>query len=325
MRKLKKALSLVLAIALVLGLCTIGAAAAGHSGEYITVDPYDGPGLKTDLTVKVVNVSGDVLETIGSFETYSTGSTMTISLNSAYYGVYELEGVSLEKGNVSNWSGSFNDSYEITVTWSSSNSSDTMTVTLKEAEHTLKLENNGISLGTIAYKEGLQRTNVNVYLNYEPFVSFEDVHIANSLNNFVLSLNDGYYYGVADNNLDYSSEIPGQTITYTIGNGDGIYNKLTFGVPSTSVSYQDKLNTIDLYMFTYDDGIDVDFTRAINDNPAHLDLANACEKLDISFTYGGNDYTFEYTEWDQTHKAFLPYDTLINVTPDIKPGYSFDC
>lgn len=81
---------------------------------------------------------------------------MTISLNSAYYGVYELEGVSLEKGNVSNWSGSFNDSYEITVTWSSSNSSDTMTVTLKEAEHTLKLENNGISLGTIAYKEGLR-------------------------------------------------------------------------------------------------------------------------------------------------------------------------
>ena len=325
MRKLKKALSLVLAIALVLGLCTIGAAAAGHSGEYITVDTYDGPGSKTDLTVKVVNVSGDVLETIGPFETYRSGSTMTISLNSAYYGVYELEGVSLEKGNVSNWSGSFNDSYEITVTWSSGNSSDTMTVTLKEAEHTLKLENNGISLGTIAYKEGLQRTNVNVYLNYEPFVSFEDVHIANSLNNFVLSLNDGYYYGVADNNLDYSSEIPGQTITYTIGNGDGIYNKLTFSVPSTSVSYQDKLNTIDLYMFTYDDGIDVDFTRAINDNPAHLDLANACEKLDISFTYGGNDYTFEYTEWDQTHKAFLPYDTLINVTPDIKPGYSFDC
>ena len=326
MRKLKKALSLVLAIALVLGLCTIGAAAAGHSGEYITVDTYDGPGSKTDLTVKVVNVSGDVLETIGPFETYRTSSKMTISLNSAYYGVYELEGIKLEKGNVYEWSGSFNDSYETTFTWSSvGNSSDTMTVTLKEAEHTLKLENNGISLGTIAYKEGLQRTNVNVYLNYEPFVSFEDVHIANSLNNFVLSLNDGYYYGVADNNLDYSSEIPGQTITYTIGNGDGIYNKLTFGVPSTSVSYQDKLNTIDLYMFTYDDGIDVDFTRAINDNPAHLDLANACEKLDISFTYGGNDYTFEYTEWDQTHTAFLPHDTLINVTPDIKPGYSFDC
>ena len=199
MRKLKKALSLVLAISLVLGLCTIGAAAAGHPGEYITVDTYDGLGLKTNLTVKVVNVSGEVLETIGPFKTYRSLSTMTISLNSAYYGVYELEGVSLEKGNVSNWSGSFNDSYEITVTWSSTgNSSDTMTVTLKEAEHTLLLKNGELDMGTIAYKKGLQRTDVNVFLNYEPFCSFKDVYIANSPNNFLLSLNSGYYYGVAD-------------------------------------------------------------------------------------------------------------------------------
>ena len=324
MRKLKKALSLVLAIALVLGLCTIGAAAAGHPGEYITVDTYDGPGLKTNLTVKVVNVSGEVLETIGPFKTYRSLSTMTISLNSAYYGVYELEGVSLEKGNVSNWSGSFNDSYEITVTWSSGNSSDTMTVTLKEAEHTLLLKNGELDMGTIAYKEGLQRTNVNVFLNYEPFCSFEDVYIANSLDNFLLSLNSGYYYGVADNNLDYSSEILGQVITFEKGGG-GAYNKLTYSVPSTSLVYKDKLNTIDLYMFTYDDGVETDFTRAINGNLAHPELPDACGKLNISFAYGGADYAFEYGKWDQLHKAFLPRNTLIYVEPVINSGYSFDC
>lgn len=171
---------------------------------------------------------------------------MTISLNPAYYGVYELDDVSLEKGSISDWSGSFDDSYETTFTWSSrSNSSDTMTVTLKEAEHTLLLKNGELDMGTIAYKEGLQRTNVNVYLNYEPFCSFEDVYIANSLNNFILTLNSGFYYGVADNSLDYSSEIPGQTITFEKGNGGDTYNKLTFGVLSSSLVYKDKLNTIE--------------------------------------------------------------------------------
>ena len=125
---------------------------------------------------------------------------------------------------------------------------------------------------TIAYKEGLQRTNVNVFLNYEPFCSFEDVYIANSLNNFILTLNSGFYYGVADNSLDYSSEILGQIITFEKGNGGDTYNKLTYSLPSTSHVNKDKLNTIDLYMFTYDDGVEIDFTRAINGNPAHPEL-----------------------------------------------------
>ena len=125
-------------------------------------------------------------------------------------------------GNVSEWSGSFNDNYQSTFTWSSVNDFATLTVTLKEAEHTLELTNGSLNIGRIAYKEGLQKTNVNVFLNYEPFASFENIGIANTLNNFILTLNDGYYYGVAANNMDYSSEIPGQTITYSIGNGNNI-------------------------------------------------------------------------------------------------------
>ena len=326
MQKIKRGLSLLLAVALVLSLCTIGAAAAGKTGEYISVQHYDGPGRKVSLTVKVVDAAGKVLETIGPFDTYRSGWTMTISLNPAYYGVYELADVSLEKGRISDWSGSFDDSYETTFTWSSrSNSSDTMTVTLKEAEQTLLLKNGELDMGTIAYKEGLQRTNVNVYLNYEPFCYFEDVYIANSLNNFILTLNSGFYYGVADNSLDYSSEIPGQTITFVKGNGGDTYNKLTYSLPSTSHVNKDKLNTIDLYMFTYDDGVEIDFTRAINGDLAHQELPDACGKLNISFEYDGADYAFEYGKWDQLHKAFLPHNTLIYVEPVINPGYSFDC
>ena len=193
---------------------------------------------------------------------------------------------------------------------------------MKEAEHTLELTNGSLNIGRIAYKEGLQKTNVNVFLNYEPFASFENIGIANTLNNFILTLNDGYYYGVAANNMDYSSEIPGQTITYSIGNGNNIYNKLTFGVLSTSVSYQNKLNTINLYMFTYQDGFDVDFTRMVNGGALNLD--NACKTFDVEFTYEGTDYAFTYDKWDQTHTLFMPHDTLIYVKPDIKPNYQFD-
>lgn len=326
MQKIKRGLSLLLAAALVLSLCTIGAAAADRAGEYISVDTYEGVGLKVSLTVKVTNAAGEELETIGPFDAYRSGTTMTISLAPSYYGVYELAGVSLEKGHISNWSGSFDDSYKTTFTWSSRlNLSDTMTVTLKEAEHTLLLKNGELDMGTIAYKEGLQRTNVNVFLNYEPFCSFEDVYIANSLNNFILTLNSGFYYGVADNSLDYSSEILGQIITFEKGNGGDTYNKLTYSLPSTSHVNKDKLNTIDLYMFTYDDGVEIDFTRAINGNPAHPELPDACGKLNISFEYGGADYAFEYGKWDQLHKAFLPRNTLIYVEPVINSGYSFDC
>ena len=325
MQKIKRGLSLLLAAALVLSLCTIGAAAADRAGEYISVDTYEGWGLKVSLTVKVTNAAGEELETIGPFDAYRNGATMTISLAPSYYGVYELAGVSLEKGHISEWSGSFDDSYKTTFTWSSiGNRIDTMTVTLKEAEHTLLLKNGELDMGTIAYKKGLQRTNVNVFLNYEPFCSFKDVYIANSLNNFLLSLNSGYYYGVAENNLDYSSEIPGQVITFEKGGG-GAYNKLTYGLLSTSLVNKDKLNTIYLYMFTYDDGVETDFTRAIDGNLAHSELPDACGKLNISFEYGGADYAFEYSKWDQLHKAFLPRNTLIYVEPVINSGYSFDC
>lgn len=319
----KRILSVLLVLVLVVGILPIGVSAEETQGEYISVDYYyNGPGLKTNLTVVVKNTVGDTLDTIEPFEAYRSGSTMTISLNPSYHGIYELDRISIDNGDVYNWSGSFNDSYKSTFTWSSDNDSATLTITLKEAEHTLELKKGSLNIGRIAYKEGLQRTNVNVFLNYEPFVSFEDVRIANTLNNFILTLDDGYYYGVAANNMDYSSEISGQTITYTMGNGSNIYNKLTFGVPSTSVSYQNKLNTINLYMFTYQDGFNVDFTRMVNGGALNLD--DACKTFDVKFTYGKTNYAFTYDKWDQTHTLFMPHDTLIYVNPNIKPNYHFD-
>ena len=324
----KRILSVLLVLVLVVGILPIGVSAAENQGEYISVDYRTADLFKIDLTIQVKNTEGDLLETFRFSDALRSGSTMAISLNSAYYGIYELDNITIEKGDISEWSESFNDSYQSTFTWSNihyvRDQSDTITITLKEAEHTLKLTNGSLDIGTIAYKEGLQRTNVNVFLNYEPFVSFKDVGIANTLNNFILTLEEGYYYGDADNSMDYSSEIPGQTITYEVGDGDGIYNKLTFGVLSSSVYYQNELNTINLYMFTYDDGIEVDFTRAINGNMADVNLDNACTDFNVAFQYDGIGYDFTYDKWDQTHKLYLPRNTLIYVDPEIKEGYQFD-
>ena len=74
----------------------IGVSAEEPQGEYISVDYYNGPGLKTNLTVVVKNTVGDTLETVEPFNAYNSGSTMTISLNSSYYGIYELDSISID-------------------------------------------------------------------------------------------------------------------------------------------------------------------------------------------------------------------------------------
>lgn len=318
-KKLRKPLSWLLALCMILSLLPMSVFAEPPSEEetYITANFYTGAGLKVDLTILVKNEAGDLLQTIDYGEVYRSGSTETITLNQAYAGIYELASITSENGDVSEWSGQFNSGFESTFTYSAiGEETDTITVTLKEAENTLRLTDGNVDLGSIAYKEGLQTTNVEVYLNYNLVTTFENVGIGNVQNNFVLNLNSGYYYGDAANNMDYSSEIPGQTITYDVPT-----NRLTYGVPSTSVSYQGKENTIKLYFFNYE-GIDVDFERTVNG--ITIENKSACPSMEISYRVGDQDYTFTYEQWDDAHAVYLPKNTKIYVSPNIQDGYGFN-
>ena len=49
----KRILSVLLVLVLVVGILPIGVSAEEPQGEYISVDYYNGPGLKTNLTVVV--------------------------------------------------------------------------------------------------------------------------------------------------------------------------------------------------------------------------------------------------------------------------------
>ena len=157
------------------------------------------------------------------------------------------------------------------------------------------------------------------------------MHISNSLNNFDLTVNDGYYFDTESmQNIRWESDVPGQTFTLTsVGN----YNKLTFGVAPSLPHTVDKKNTVKLYFFTYDkdSGLKVDFNRFIDYNSAHPDLDEACPALDISFTHNGVDYAFVYDTFSadasglEPFYAFLPYDTGITVKPRIQSGYQFIC
>ena len=335
-RKLRKSLSWLLTVAMIFslfcGMIPTASAAPDEQPEetYITADFYEGVSEdvtlnKVDLTIKVVNTEEDLLQTIPYGLVLKTGATEKITLNSAYYGIYELADIKSENGNISSWSGNFTSSLEQTFTYSClSHDTDTITVVLKEAENTLALKSadGSIDMGVIAYKEGLQITNVEVYLNYQHVVTYKNVGIANVTRNFLLNLNNGYYYGDARNNMDYDSEIPGQTITYTIGSGGNTYDRLTYGVPSTSISYQDEENTIKLYFFNFEEGVNIDFDRTVNG--ITINNNEACPSMEISYTYAGTEHSFTYDTWDADHTIYVPKGTNIYVEPNIQDGYSFN-
>lgn len=319
MAKFRKLISLLLVVMMVVGLfgaLTTGAVAAetDETDSIITVDYYNGPGLECNVTVEVVEASsGMVLQIIELGNIYKSGSTMTIKLNPAYYHLYALAGTpTIKNGRIDGWSGTFNSEHSTSFTWSSiGNDADTMTVRLKAPDHVIRILDGNV--GTIAYKEGKQLTKVESYVNYN-LVQTDTVSInATALRNFELNTGDGYYYGHATNSFDYSSTQWGQTMTYVAP-----WQKLTYGLCTTSLGYKDKVDTVKLYFFTFDDGIDVDFTRY-----GVLDIGAACPSLSISYTEDGTPYSYGWPYFDQLHPMYIPRNTNISVSPNISEGYAF--
>lgn len=180
---------------------------------------------------------------------------------------------------------------------------------------TMKNADGSIDLGTVTYKTGWdQNTTIRVYLNYELVQTFEDVYISASnevadYNNFQVKTNGDYYLkGVKL----VDSSIWGQTVGYTESN-----QHLFFGLP-----YQSGENTIALYFFDYKNGVNVDFSRLINDmSLATSELDKACDTLNLSFTYNGRNISYDYNDWG---RLYLPKGVDITVTPTIKSGYYFE-
>ena len=180
---------------------------------------------------------------------------------------------------------------------------------------TMKNADGSIDLGTVTYKTGWdQNTTIRVYLNYELVQTFEDVYISASnevadYNNFQVETNGDYYLkGVKL----VDSSIGGQTVGYTKSN-----QHLFFGLP-----YQSGENTIALYFFDYKNGVNVDFSRFINDVAfVTSELDKACDTLNISFTYNDRNISYDYNDWG---RLYLPKGVDITVTPTIKSGYYFE-
>lgn len=175
-----------------------GDATATSEDEIFTVDYYNGPGSKTNLTVIMQDEAGNEIDRTAAFEAYESGSTMVITLNEAYLQDYELKNVSSEDATISSWSGDFKDAGKTTFTWSATGK-DTATiyVIVAEQDHLLELESDDgtVNLGSILWKEGgNQLTKVEAYLNYELVYTSDYMRISNSLHNFDLTVNEGYYF-----------------------------------------------------------------------------------------------------------------------------------
>lgn len=290
-----------------------------------TVDPYDGPGLTADLTVIALDADGNEIDRAEVGETYRFDSTMTITIAEEYRIKYELNDITGSDGvRISKWSGDFTSANEITFTWSAiSEEEATIYLHITEATHVLQLKNSdgSIDMGTITYKDGgKQQTTVEVYLNYEQVCTFPDLNISNSLGNFILDVNNGYYFDTVNmQDITFDSNIDTQTFTYQATAGK--YTKLNFGMVPSLFSGK---NTVRLYFFNYNDGIKTDFTRYINTNAAHPSLDAACDTLNISFNYQGTDYAFPYDSWSQIGAVYLPSSTNITVEAQVKDGYYFE-
>lgn len=293
--------------------------------EIFTVDPYDGPGLTTDLTVIALDADGNTIDSAKVGQTYRSGSTMTITIAEEYRTKYELNGITGSDGVlITEWSGDFTSSNEITFTWSAINKEEaTIYLNITEATHVLQLKNDdgSIDMGTITYKDGgKQQTTVEVYLNYEKVCTFPDLNISNALGNFILDVKDGYYFDTVNmQDITFDSDIEAQTFTYQSTAGQ--YTKLNFGMVPSLISGK---NTVRLYFFNYNDGIKTDFTRYINTNAAHPSLDAACDTLNISFNYQGTDYAFPYDSWSQIGAVYLPSSTDITVEAQVKDGFYFE-
>ena len=302
----------------------IGDETATSDDEIFSVDYYNGPGGKSDLTIIALDEEGQTLDTLYLGKVYASSSTMSITLNDAYKTVYELDDVKGDDGvYILDWSGDFNDAQSTTFTWADTldwgnYGKGTIYLHLKTASHVLELKNSekGVDLGTITWKEGgKQLTTVKVYLNYDLVYTSEPLAISNALNNFVLDLKDGYYFNtVTMEDIQYTSSIGGQTFTY---NSVGDYNRLVFGaIPSIF----DGTNTVSLYVFNYEDGVQVKYDRYVNNGITNVNAA--CPSLDIAYTVNGYNTQFTYTDLDSY--IYLPKNTKVTTTANVQDGYYFE-
>lgn len=156
---------------------------------------------------------------------------------------------------------------------------------------------------------------VEAYLNYELVYRAEDLPIANTGRNFILDVNDGYYFDtVGLQNIKYSSDIDGQSFSYAAP-----YTRLTFNVVPSSIVQGN--NVVKLYFFDYSDATKVDFNRRVDTvDVSKFNHPKACENMVISFESKGKTYSFLYEDWDF---VALPRNTQITISPNIAEGYYF--
>ena len=175
----------------------------------------------------------------------------------------------------------------------------------------LKSEDGTVDLGVINYTQGGdQTTTFQVYLNYMPICTISDVNIqARSIDykNFQVVANGDYY--LRDVTL-VDSTLDAQTVVY-YDSTDSLH---------FSRGYASGKNTVALYFFNYDSGVEVDFNRQVNNGVLHLD--EACSELNIHFVVDGFETVTTYTNWSGT--IYLPRETQITVTPTINNGYYFE-
>ena len=163
---------------------------------------------------------------------------------------------------------------------------------------------------TVEYKVPTLKTtpkrdvNVEVYVNYKEVAKKNIKGVAALGDNLKLkNIKSGLHYGVAANNHDtVNGSYDNNTLGFNLGNKN----------PAT----------LRLYLFTFKNGHNVDFTRYVNQVTGNWD--KACSTLRISYMLDGQEYSYDYTKWDQTHTTYVPHATNIYVTPTIKSGYKFE-
>ena len=147
-----------------------------------------------------------------------------------------------------------------------------------------------------------RNATVKIYVNYKNVETVQLTGVTASIANLKVEAKAGYYYGNAANNTDCEN---------------GTYNRNT----KTLTFVYGKDPIVHIYLFTFEKGVNVDFTRYLNNGVIGLD--KACDTLKISYTHGGLKYEYDYTKWDQGHTTYVPHATNIYVTPEIKEGYEF--
>lgn len=310
------------------------------SNDFITLyynDPVTDYG-KSALTVKIQDEAGTPLcDDLTIDNVMYLPTTMRVSISESKYASYEIVSVEAQNsGEMIELPGSLNDAQNRTFTYSADrHSTDAiLLVTLKKSENqnVINLQDkNGNTFGSITYVtdvEAPQKTNVHIYLNNEYITTVKNLSIPNTVaatgtQNFVMALNDGYYFapyvvGVT-HNFCTGSTIDEQSINLHKDTRNDRYSYLTFGRPKAEGT-----NELTLDFYTYNEGFLADFTRYVNGDLVNLgNIDDSCKTLTIRYSYNGTNVEMTYDGWNQTHTVFLPKNTDVYVTPNIEQGYEF--